>query len=237
MRNFLKQNLIAVIVCLFSFGGLSLATTIVRPYGPSDYAGGTKAVGSKVNAEFQNIVNFLNGGNIASGNIAASGVLTINIADDAVTTAKIPDGAITPAKLSASNIVISSVSTVYIHAGVVSAPVPDLTATITTHGRPVLLRLQSAKTTSVIGASPDAIIYSEDAAHGGSNLFFIRDAATIQANYINDNSSFLNYTACSTFSYVDHPATGTFVYSIAMSSLSTGTAILSGCQLVAEEIY
>jgi len=67
------------ILLFFAISTTANATTIVRPYGASDYAGGAKAVGSKVDSEFDTIVNWLNGGNIASGNIAAFGVLKTNL--------------------------------------------------------------------------------------------------------------------------------------------------------------
>lgn len=148
MKNILTSVFIAIFV-----SGVVLAGTITRPYSSSDYAGGAKAVGSKVNTEFDTIVNWLNGANIASNNITALGISTSNIAAGAVTRPKLE-------ALGESAVTISNVSTTTTSAQAIAG----LSRTITTTGRPVFISLQAESITigaqnSTSSEKVDAILY------------------------------------------------------------------------------
>ena len=89
MINFIKNNLLSLTFVVLAVSAISFADVITRPYSLPDYAGGTKAVGTKVNAEFQNIVDWLNGANIDNTNLAFKGIVGSNIADLTITNDKL----------------------------------------------------------------------------------------------------------------------------------------------------
>lgn len=147
MRNFLKQNSLLVLVCLallYSFA--ATGTTITRPYSSSDYAGGTRAVGSKINSEFESIVSWLNGGNISSPNIAPSGVATSNLADESVTQAKLADKTVATGSLT-----ITSTSTT------VSTTASNNATLSGTLGRPVMVGLMASSLGGSIKVASDSV--------------------------------------------------------------------------------
>jgi len=90
----------------------------------------------------------ISGGNVAlkddgvtAAKIADDAVDTAQIVDDAVTTAKIVDDAVTQAKLGAANYGISSDCNTYTYSGTSYADITNLSVTITTTGRPVVVKL------------------------------------------------------------------------------------------------
>lgn len=140
MRNFLRQNSLALFLSLSLFYSYAaVGGVITRPYGSSDYAGGTKAVGSKVNAEFDTIVNWLNGGNIASDNIAAFGVGTANLANGSVTQIKLATKTVSSGVLT-----INSTSTT-----VATAVTGSISVTGT--GRPIFIGLKGTLSSTLPG--------------------------------------------------------------------------------------
>lgn len=223
MRNFLKSNLLSILVCLITFCGLSFASTLTRPYGASDYAGGAKAVGAKVNSEFDTIVNWLNGGNIESGNIASLGVATANLAN----------GSVTNIKRGSANVTVSTSSSLFQNTGAL-ANVTNLTAAITTFGRPVLVRLEPAGTAYLVSNVSTTIgaVYASNSSGQGSYLTIVKDSSTLVKQpiaYMGASSE--RFSPCSSFSYLDTPVAGTYTYKIAVESESGVTATVSGCRL------
>lgn len=229
-------------VCLCAVGVFASATTITRPYGSSDYAGGTKAVGTKVNAEFASIVAWLNGANISSDNIATSGVATANIASFAVTTAKLNTASVTPVKLSTANLQISSSSSLYTLSNTETpATVTNLSTTITTTAdRPVSIRLENNPSTYQSSGVAQYTGYIKANGAGsdtlGASLFFVRDSSTTAHWQVLSNG--VETVPCSAFSYTENLPSGTYTYYVKASTgdaSSTGIAVIN-CRLVVEEL-
>lgn len=242
MRNFLKNNALAILVCLFAVATVGSATTITRPYGSSDYAGGTKAVGSKVNAEFANIVAWINGGNISSDNIATAGVATANLASFVVTEAKIAAYAVTPGKLSVRNLKITSSSSLFTLSNTVTpATITNLSTTIVASGlRPLSVRLENNPGTYVSsGVNREAggvETVGANALTVGSNIFFVRDSTTTAHWPIALTAG--SRVPCN-FSYTETtPPAATYTFTVKASNgdaSATGLAIFN-CRLVVEEL-
>lgn len=216
MKNFLKNNLLSVLVTLsFCFTWAS-ATTISRPYTSADYAGGAKAVGSKVNTEFQSIVDWLNGGNISTGNIADLGV--------------------TKAKLAALGQQASSSSGVFNSISTDATSVTNLSASITTIGRPVMVMLQSA--TTIHGGYIGFRNPTTNAPSG--NVALIRDSSTVSLHVLTAgtfSSGGSTYVPCSAVSYMDTPSAGTYTYSVKIKSIvNSTTGVVEYCKLVVYEM-
>lgn len=234
MRNFFKQNLLAIAVCMTVVATLGSATTITRPYTSSDYAGGQKAVGAKVNAEFQSIVNWLNGANIDSTNLAVSGVASTNIAS----------GAVTPSKLSALNYKITDTSSLYSLTGtVVPAVVTNLSTTFTSNGRPARISLvPNTSQYMVLGTMTWGSGILPVLNNAGSIAgFFVKDGSTT-AHYVLDDGLTATDSAwkqCSSFSYVETSLTSGQTYTFAFkASITPSTQIVYvvNCRLVVEEL-
>lgn len=79
--------------------------------------------------------------NVTTSKIADSNVTTAKIADSNITTAKIADGAVTRPKLAALGQQLSSSCGLYTTTSTSWADVTNLSVTITTTGRPVMLKL------------------------------------------------------------------------------------------------
>lgn len=247
MRNFLKNNALAILVCLVTVGTFASATTITRPYGASDYAGGTKAVGTKVNAEFASIVAWLNGGNISSENIATSGVATSNIASFAVTTAKIANQNVTFAKLEAPKISVTSSSSAYVLAeSPTPATVTNLSTTFTASGRPITVALEPVPSSYQL----EGVTYYDGYVSGSNNaatsaLFFVRDGSTTAHFYLRPitvTGPLYDYRVypCSSFRYTETALVQGEEYTFAVK-VSTGVAagddaaFVYNCRLVVRE--
>lgn len=224
--NFLKNNLVAILISLAAYGTLAYANTIVRPYGPPDYAGGQKAVGTKVDAEFQNIVTWLNTGNISSVNIDAGGVETVNLADDSVTSAK----------MGALNITISDASSYFSTNATTDQDVTNLSRTITSYGRPIKIELQSTATVypynDGLGNLTTLSSWVEAPTGDNGRILIIKGSSTLVDNRIEDGRS-----PCSEFSYIDQVPAGTYTYKIAARVDTGGGSLeISGCRLVVREL-
>lgn len=218
------------ILGLLLIPGVAFAGTIVRPYGPSDYAGGAKAVGSKVNSEFATIASFINGKNIASDNITDLGVNTANINTGAVTKIK-----------QTSNYGITGSSGTYTNnylASIDLIQVTNLSTTITTSGsKPVLIGLYPEQNGSAFGR-----LYFDNAGDTSNigRLWLLRDSSTTgAAHLLNAGSGNIGSNSCGSFSYIDTPVSGTYVYSVRLSAVfssATPSASVFNCKLVVQEL-
>lgn len=246
MRNFLKNNLLAIIVCLTVAFTYASATTITRPYSASDYAGGTKAVGAKVNAEFANIVAWLNGGNIGSDNIATSGVATANIASFAVTNPKLGYQSVTLDKLYPSSISVTASSASYSTTSEVPAVVTGLSTTFVASGRPVKVSLETNPSTFSTGTyggflSGGNIVTGD----GNDAIFFVRDSSTtafLRFAPINVGGGLFARPVhpCSAFAYTETSLVqgNTYTFALKASTGTTGassTVSVTNCRLVVRE--
>lgn len=229
--NFFKNNLVAMIVALFAFGGLSLATTYNRPYDSTDYAGGTKAVGAYVNAEFQGLTDFLNAGNLSSINIANGGIATANIAGGAVTPAKM--ARLTDDSFSILSGSISSVST--------TATVTGLEFSITTSGRPVAIYVRGLDLPNVSGYfavvsdTSTSMLGSVYLYRNGVVLQNVRIGGTVPSGQEGASNRF--FYPPSAFNFIDNPVAGTYTYSIRVSVDDANSSIsLADLQVIAYEL-
>lgn len=240
MRSFLKKNLLAIFVCLAATFAIASATTITRPYSAADYAGGTKAVGTKVNAEFQSIVDWINGGNISSTNIATSGVATTNIASFSVTSAKIDAGAVSLSKLAASSISVTSSSSAYSITSATPATITNLSTTFTASGRPIRVSLEPVPSHYISGGNQTYGSYIQPSGTAGDQnaIFFVRDASTAAHFPLKTAISGAN-TPRYPCSVADYTETGlisgvTYTY-YAKASADAGTLSVINCRLVVRE--
>lgn len=204
-------------MCVFVTTALGFATAYNRPYNSSSYTGGTKAVGLVVNAEFQALTDWINGGNISSVNIAALGV--------------------TGPKLF-SNFFVSDSSSLFTNTGATAAQVTNFSASITTSGRPVHLSIQGTGTLYQISnqGTLAGLVYSDDQVNRQSYLAFYRDGSTLSQYRVNYGGN-LNYAdQCSSFSHIDFPSAGTYTYNVKAFSAPGFTLTVSGCRLVVREL-
>lgn len=220
----------------YTAGQLVFGNTITRPYSSADYAGGQKAVGAKVNAEFQSIVDWLNGGNIGPTNIATQGVATSNLADGSVTLAKMAGACCGYPTVTNSSSAFSSST----NAGVTPVTVSNLSTTFTSHGRAIYVGLEPNLSTYLLNNNQTFGSYI--AVVGGSNgvfsnLFFVRNTSTTAHFNITTFSNNTGYT-CSDFHYTeDALAAGTYTFSVKVSSyanLASSIAVFN-CRLVVRE--
>lgn len=217
MLKFLKNNLISILIASGAVSALSYAATYNRPYNSTYYTGGTKAVGPVVNAEFQAITDWINGGNIASGNIAALGVYGYNLF---------------------SNFLITDSSSLFTNTGATPQQITNFTGSITTSGRPVALSIQGTGTTYMITGSSTlaGLIYSDDLASRQSYLAFYRDGSIISQQRINAGGKNDAADKCSAFSHIDFPVAGAYTYQVKIFSAPGFTATVAGCRLVIREL-
>lgn len=217
MRNFLKNNFFSLLVCLSALGALSFADTYVRPYGPTNYAAGTRAVGSVVNSEFESLKNWLNGGNISSENIAALGIATSNIQDDAVTPAKM--ARLTPVDNTGSTLPFTASG---------SCPTTGGTLTITTSGRPVYLNFRSSSTNARFSVITSLETIAEGA-NLGATVEILRNSSPVfdfqvvvpQTDVVTGPTWEWSWPA-SSFSVIDNPSAGTHTYQVRVTDTNSG---------------
>lgn len=104
MKKFIKNGFLAI----FLFASSAHAGTVVVPY---TFTAGQKAVAQEVNDDFSAVVNFLNGPNIASENIAALGITEVNLADQAVSSIKIKNNTIIDQNVQVGGLTQASIAT------------------------------------------------------------------------------------------------------------------------------
>lgn len=143
-------------------------------------------------------------------------------------------GSITYASLGPLNIQFSSstgnlgqtASATYVD---VNVPSGSFSVTITTTGRPVMIAVQADGTdagyTEIAGAAPNTV---------GGIFRFVRDSTTL-AEYRSDFSGNNQYNPSWTF--IDVPAAGTYVYKGQIASLSGGSSWgIKYCRIIAYEL-
>lgn len=204
------------------------ATTLSRLY---DFQSGTKIQSDQVNAEFDNIVNAINGTLDGTSNIAQGAIATGNIAT----------GAVTIAKLAALGQQVSSPPPVASSNTNTLALVPNLSANITVDHRPVWVGLQPS------GSGPGRVSYGGGGGGSTSNsalITFQRDSATANQSAIgardttsSTNKMFLSLP-CSAFWFMDVPTAGPHNYTAAFQTATSDSGIVTveNCKLVVFEL-
>ena len=173
--------------------------------------------------------------NITTAKILDSNVTTAKIADDNVTTAKIPNAAITSPKLAGPNWAISSTCGSFLFNSLTFAAVTNLSASITTIGRPVKVYLVSD------GSGSNSGIIRNAGANNFAriNIRFKRGATVIAQFVAGVSDSVVNppsaYIPPGSFIAIDQPSAGTSTYTVeAATENGTVNCFVDYCKLVVE---
>lgn len=140
---------------------------------------------------------------------------TLNIKDDGVTTDKIADDAVTQAKLGAANIVESTAASAFFSTSTSYTDITNLSVSITTTGRPVVIVLQPSTSDSRISCSS-----SSNATPSWSCYFrVLRGSTNVGTNFVSyqypDNASdTVVGLPGSVVHVVDTPSAGTYTYKV-----------------------
>lgn len=211
----------------------SQAVVISRLY---DFQPDTPAEAEKVNDEFDNIIDAVNG-NLSSENILAGSIATASIATAAVT----------HAKMGALGHQISSSSGNSYRGSDIEAAIPNLTGNITVVSRPVWVGLQPAGGTS----SPGRVLYHNGGAGTATDnaamISFRRigsvgaEATVNQAYFGVRQTGTQNHIAqypCSSFWFLDNPGAGPFNYTayFRIATGDSGIVSVENCKLVIFEL-
>lgn len=164
------------------------------------------------------------GSTLGFGQIATAG-----IADSAVTTAKINDGAVTQAKLGSLNYTVSSGDTGSSFLGTSTSwtDVTNLTASITTTGRPILMLLQSSNTAIGSGfVTGDATAYFRWVVNGSAVALYNFSSAGAGVSAL----------PASAFSHFHAIAAGTHTVKLQYIVAGTGDVSMNEVKLVVVEL-
>lgn len=146
----------------------------------------------------------------------------------------IPNGSVTRPKLAALGQITSLSSGNYSLTGTTGqAAVTNLSVTLTTTGRPVMVILEPDGTTNTGAVS---ITWA-----GGSSsplaLAFKRGSTSIGINGLFPSSSATIWAPCSAFSFIDTPTAGTYNYTANVKLGNSGDSVgVSNCILMAYEM-
>jgi hypothetical protein len=187
-------------------------------------------------------------GSITTAKLADANVTTAKLALNSVTTQLIADSSITHAKLSArtQQSVTASVGNVadgistgsFTHATTTITPVTNATVTITTTGRPVLVKMESAD----IGTGDGKVILADQTGDGfvTFNVLFRRGGGTQQVYNMGGlyPADGFVYYPCSSLQFTDFPSAGTVTYTLEVANAQVGTDTISvfDCKMVAYEL-
>jgi hypothetical protein len=233
---------------------------------PNTFVDDTDALAADVNANFSAVATFLNStklnddnlktGGVGTASIADAGVTTAKIADAnvttakladaAVTTAKLNDGAVTQAKRAALGQQLSSACTSWDTTSTSFGDVTNLSVSITTTGRPVLLALVQSDTSSTAYVSGENVSSAQTHAYSGE-WQILRGASvvarqTVGASYgnVTDGSksrllgSFIPLSAIS--AYDTGAVAGTYTYKLQFKATSGAEINVVNVKLMAFEL-
>ena len=176
-------------------------------------------------------------GSVTTAKIANAGVTTAKIANAGVTTAKIANSNVTYEKLEDSNIGItssSSTQTNLLASGAVD--VTNLSQSLETHGRPVLLKIISDGS----GNSSFINVFNLSSTDADVEFIFFRDATEI-GRYtvgitVGGASAVYNQIPFCAISHLDNPSAGTYTYKVQMDTTGGTSTQISYAKLVAVEL-
>lgn len=189
----------------------------------------------------------LNNDAVTTGKIATGAVQTTDIADDNVTQAKLENKNVTTngSDPGAGGLVYSSSCGTYSNATTGYTDVTNLSVTLTTTGRPVMLMVVADGTNaSGLGCQFGAI--GQTTRYPDAQFAFLRGAGIISENRVGKTSRTAETAGLadeirvpgSSFMYVDNPAAGTYTYKVQGKSnkAATAQAIAQDCRLLAYEL-
>ena len=223
-----QGNLIALMIFSLLFAFAADANVLVRTNGTTQYIPGQKAVGPNIDADFNNIVNWLNNGNIGSNNLTQFGV--------------------GPSNLAQYNVTITNGSSAFLMSGVTPVQVTNFSVSFVASGfRPVKVSLEPNPSPFLYNGIQNygSVMYGSTAGSDVSNIYMVRDGSTVTDVYLSSNllnaavSAVPAYfqTPCSAFTYTDLPSAGSHSYIIyASASTSRGVAGVFNCRMVVEEL-
>lgn len=199
-------------------------------------------------------VSTVNSGSITTAKLADGSVTTLKIADGAITTSKIPDLAVTTAKLNDGAVTAAKRAALGQQISLSSASatttsgtytdVLNLSVTIATSGRPIMVFLQSDGTSAV----ESHVGWSRTSAGAGANVTggaifkILRDATDIAFFQIggvavaNSSGSYFTDAPAGCINHLDTPTAGTYTYKLQYKATGGGAAVCAGCKLVAFEL-
>lgn len=175
-------------------------------------------------------------GGITLAKMASDSVNSAKIVDASIATADIGANQVTRAKLESVGQQISSASGFYTTTSATFVDVTNLSVSITTTGRPVILTLVPS------GTSHGYVSMAKASSTPQMTWAFSRAAANLfEALLQNTSGGATTVTAsypCSTFHYLDAVGAGTYTYKFAVKgdSIATTTVTVYDCKLVAYEL-
>ena len=116
--------------------------------------------------------------------------------------------------------------------------VTNISTSITTNGRPVLIRLEADNSSYLVSGTSTlaGFVYSSDPGGPGSFMTIQRDSSTLAKQSIQFAGSTLDRTVpCSAYSKIDVVSAGTYTYSVGTESAGGVTATVAGCRLIVVE--
>lgn len=171
-----------------------------------------------------------------SGNIGTStSIQGSQIATGSLVGTQLANNTITRAQEASVGQQVSSSSGTFTTTNSSPTDVTNLTVTITTSGRPVMLFLQSDGTSGVANIST-----SSSTLTNRSSIFLVRGSTTISTTQLsvgvgsNVNNSVATPPGLITF--LDAPSAGTYTYKAQVANGSFGAVAVSNCVLVAYEL-
>ncbi len=166
----------------------------------------------------------------------ASSVDAAAIEANAVTTVKINDAAVTNAKLSTLNYIISSSSGAFSSTSSSLVDITNLSATITTTGRPVRLALIGVGDTSSY-----LYVQALTGVNAIAKFQWYRDSTPLGLDIIQNTGAGLTGAYCSnpasTLQYFDTPAAGTYTYKLQGQVAGGDTFQVNHASLIAYEVW
>lgn len=188
-------------------------------------------------------------GNLSGSVATAGGITGSNIASQTVTASNIASGTITTTQISATAGIlrsqlaavgqqVSSASGSFVTTNASATAVTNLSVTLVTTGRPVMVMLQPNSN----AVQAEVFIVNNTSVAGiQGNIYLLRDASVVSKSVIvtvygGSATSPIESANPGTFSYLDVVASGSHTYSISASVVSGGQIQVNNMVLVAYEL-